>query len=39
MTVSEIAYVLGFEDITSLSKLFKTKTNISPKEFRQSFQN
>ncbi len=37
MTVSEIAYALGFEQIQSFSKLFKTKTNLSPLEFRQSF--
>jgi AraC-like DNA-binding protein len=37
LTVSEIAYALGFEQIQSFSKLFKTKTNLSPLEFRQSF--
>ncbi|WP_339880050.1 helix-turn-helix transcriptional regulator [uncultured Algoriphagus sp.] len=37
MTVSEIAYGLGFEHPQSFSKLFKTKTNVSPLEFRQSF--
>jgi AraC family transcriptional regulator, transcriptional activator of pobA len=37
LTVSEIAYALGFEQIQSFSKLFKTKTNVSPLEFRQSF--
>lgn len=37
LTVSEIAYFLGFEQIQSFSKLFKTKTNLSPLEFRQSF--
>ena len=36
-SVSEIAYELGFEHQQSFSKLFKTKTNISPLEFRQSF--
>ncbi|KAA6438274.1 helix-turn-helix transcriptional regulator [Dyadobacter flavalbus] len=36
-TVSEIAYELGFEHPQSFSKLFKTKTNVSPLEFRQSF--
>jgi AraC-like DNA-binding protein len=38
LSVSEIAYTLGFEHSQSFSKLFKTKTNISPLEFRQSFQ-
>ncbi|GAB4023979.1 helix-turn-helix domain-containing protein [Spirosoma koreense] len=37
LTVSEIAYELGFEHLQSFSKLFKTKTNQSPLEFRQSF--
>lgn len=37
LTVSEIAYELGFEHPQSFSKLFKTKTNVSPLEFRQSF--
>jgi AraC-like DNA-binding protein len=37
LTVSEIAYELGFEHPQSFSKLFKTKTNFSPLGFRQSF--
>ncbi len=37
MTVSEIAYSLGFEHPQSFSKLFKAKTLSSPMEFRQSF--
>ena len=37
LSVSEIAYGLGFEHIGSFSKLFKTKTKLSPLEFRQSF--
>ncbi|MDB5134360.1 MAG: Helix-turn-helix protein [Mucilaginibacter sp.] len=37
LSVSEIAYKLGFEHPQSFSKLFKTKTNFSPLEFRQSF--
>ncbi|ABG59255.1 helix-turn-helix domain-containing protein [Cytophaga hutchinsonii] len=36
-SVSEIAFELGFEHSQSFSKLFKTKTNQSPLEFRQSF--
>jgi AraC family transcriptional activator of pobA len=36
-SVSEIAYELGFEHPQSFSKLFKTKTSLSPLEFRQSF--
>ncbi|MDJ1482883.1 helix-turn-helix transcriptional regulator [Cytophagaceae bacterium YF14B1] len=38
LSVSEIAYELGFEHSQSFSKLFKSKTNLSPLEFRQSFQ-
>jgi AraC family transcriptional regulator, transcriptional activator of pobA len=37
LSVSEIAYGLGFEHLQSFSKLFKTKTKLSPLEFRQSF--
>lgn len=37
LSVSEIAYALGFEHPQSFSKVFKTKTNVSPLEFRQSF--
>lgn len=37
LTVSEIAYTLGFEHSQSFSKMFKSKTNQSPLEFRQSF--
>jgi AraC-like DNA-binding protein len=37
LSVSEIAYQLGFEHSQSFSKLFKSKTNYSPLEFRQSF--
>lgn len=37
LSVSEIAYELGFEHPQSFSKLFKAKANLSPLEFRQSF--
>ena len=37
LSVSEIAYELGFEYSQSFSRLFKTKTHLSPLEFRQSF--
>ncbi|RNL54229.1 helix-turn-helix domain-containing protein [Pedobacter jejuensis] len=37
LSVSEIAYELGFEHPQSFSKLFKTKTNLSPLKFRASF--
>jgi AraC-like DNA-binding protein len=37
LSVSEIAYELGFEHSQSFSRLFKSKSGVSPLEFRQSF--
>ncbi len=37
LSISEIAFELGFEHPQSFSKLFKIKTNLSPLAFRQSF--
>ena len=37
LTISEIAFELGFEHPSSFNKLFKSKTHLSPLEFRQSF--
>lgn len=37
LSVSEIAYELGFEHPQSFSKFFKTKTSLSPLAFRRSF--
>lgn len=37
LSVSEIAYDLGFEHPQSFNKLFKAKTSLSPRAFRQSF--
>ena len=37
LTVGEIAFQLGFEHPQSFSKLFKLKTNLSPLEFRASY--
>ncbi len=37
LSVSEIAYELGFEHSQSFSKLFKSKTQQSPLEFRARF--
>jgi len=37
LSVSEIAYELGFEHSQSFSKIFKIKTDLSPMKFRQSF--
>ena len=37
LSVSEIAYELGFEHSQSFSKMFKIKTSVSPMKFRESF--
>ena len=37
LSVSEIAYQLGFERPQSFNKLFKSKVNISPLAFKHSF--
>jgi len=37
LSISEIAYQLGFEHASSFNKLFKSKTNLSPLAFRQTF--
>jgi len=37
LSVSEIAFELGFEHSQSFSKLFKSKVEMSPMEFRDSF--
>jgi len=37
LSISEIAYDLGFEHPQSFTKLFKAKTSLSPLQFRNSF--
>lgn len=37
LSVGEVAFLLGFEYQQSFSKLFKSKTNLTPMEYRQSF--
>jgi AraC family transcriptional regulator, transcriptional activator of pobA len=37
LSVSEIAFQLGFEHSQSFSKLFKSKTNLTPLQYRHSF--
>ncbi|WP_106792187.1 AraC family transcriptional regulator [Aquimarina sp. Aq78] len=37
LSVSEIAYNLGFEHPASFTKLFKNKTDMSPIEFRKAY--
>jgi len=39
LSISEIAYQLGFEHPQSFSKLFKTKMNVSPLEYRYLLTN
>lgn len=37
LSISEIAYGLGFKTPQSFSRLFKARTNQTPKDFRKSF--
>jgi len=37
LSISEIAYGLGFEHPASFTKLFKNKTDLSPLEFRRAY--
>lgn len=37
LSISEIAYNLGFEHPASFTKLFKNKTDLSPSEFRKTY--
>lgn len=37
LSISEVAYALGFEHPQSFNRLFKAKTNLSPLAFRKSF--
>jgi len=37
LSVAEVAYQLGFEHPQSFNRLFKSKTKVSPLNFRQSF--
>ncbi|MFI2744263.1 helix-turn-helix domain-containing protein [Zhouia sp. PK063] len=39
LSIGEIATALGFEHSQSFSKLFKTKTKLSPLKFRANFEN
>ncbi|MEM0932049.1 MAG: helix-turn-helix domain-containing protein, partial [Bacteroidota bacterium] len=38
MSISDIAYELGFEYPQSFSKLFKSKTGSTPSEFKRSLR-
>lgn len=37
--VAEIAYDCGFNNISNFNRLFKKKKNVTPKEFRESYNN
>lgn len=37
LSISEIAFELGFEQPQSFSRLFKLKTNLSPQQYRSQF--
>lgn len=37
LSIAEVAYQLGFEHPQSFNKLFKKKTNLTPVQFKQSF--
>ncbi|WP_316825437.1 helix-turn-helix transcriptional regulator [Pedobacter miscanthi] len=37
LSISEVAYAIGFEHSQSFSKLFKLKTKVSPLAFKRSF--
>jgi len=37
LSVAEVAYQLGFEHPQSFNKIFKRKTNLTPIQFKQSF--
>lgn len=36
LQITEIAYDLGYEDIQSFSRFFKTQAGVSPKEFKEN---
>ncbi|WP_433903510.1 helix-turn-helix domain-containing protein [Sphingobacterium puteale] len=39
LTIAEIAYHLGFEHPQSFNKLFKSKTSLSPSDYKKSLLN
>ncbi|RYE30258.1 MAG: AraC family transcriptional regulator, partial [Sphingobacteriales bacterium] len=39
LTVAEVAYHLGFEHPQSFNKLFKSKTSLSPLDYKKTLLN
>jgi len=39
LTTAEVAYQLGFEHPQSFNKLFKSKTSLSPSDYKKSCLN
>lgn len=37
ITISEIAFLMGFSDVSSFSRFFKRKNGISPRQFRYNY--
>jgi transcriptional regulator GlxA family with amidase domain len=38
MSISEICYACGFNNISNFNRIFKKKKNCSPKEFRENYR-
>jgi transcriptional regulator GlxA family with amidase domain len=38
MSISEICYASGFNNISNFNRIFKKRKNCSPKEFRENYQ-
>lgn len=38
MSVSEVAYAVGYDNFAYFSRLFKNKVGISPKEYKKEYK-
>ncbi|MEJ5102571.1 MULTISPECIES: helix-turn-helix domain-containing protein [Chryseobacterium] len=38
LNISEISYNLGFKELTNFTKFFKSKTGVTPTQFRKSIE-